>query len=70
MRQLIQCRINARASDTWCDCPTVITQNDAGVNTVVWDGTNNKGEYVGSGVYLSTLIVGDKELTKKMILEK
>jgi cytochrome c peroxidase len=43
---------------------------DAGVHTFTWDGTNDKGEVVSSGVYLYRVMVAGNVVTKKMILMK
>ncbi len=40
----------------------------AGKYTVSWDGTNNKGERVASGVYMYRLVAEDFVQTKKMVL--
>ncbi|MEJ2720540.1 MAG: M1 family aminopeptidase [bacterium] len=40
----------------------------AGPHTVRWDGTNNAGEFVASGVYFYRLITGSRTATKKMVL--
>jgi hypothetical protein len=40
----------------------------AGPHTVRWDGTNNAGESVASGVYFYKLVAGDLLATKKMVL--
>jgi serine protease AprX len=42
----------------------------AGGETVEWDGTNNAGLSVPSGVYFYSLQIGGKQLTKKMMLLK
>lgn len=42
----------------------------AGFHTVGWNGTNQNGETVASGVYLYRLNVGEKSFTKKMSLLK
>ncbi len=42
----------------------------AGEHTVVWDGTNNTGEAVASGIYLYRVRFGDSDRTRKMILVK
>jgi 5'-nucleotidase/UDP-sugar diphosphatase len=42
----------------------------AGTNTVVWDGRNQKGERVSSGIYFYKLCVGENVQTKKMSLMK
>jgi subtilisin family serine protease len=43
---------------------------EAGVHTIVWDGTNTKGEAVSSGIYFYKLVAGDYSCTKKMVLVK
>jgi hypothetical protein len=40
----------------------------AGSHTVVWNGTNNSGSQVASGIYIYTLQVGSKKLNKRMTL--
>jgi hypothetical protein len=42
----------------------------AGVHSVVWDGKDNLGSIVGSGVYLYRLNIGDSYLAKRMLLLK
>jgi subtilisin family serine protease len=42
----------------------------AGTHTVTWDGTNEQGESVASGIYFYKLSAGDKVITKKMSLVK
>jgi hypothetical protein len=42
----------------------------AGKYSVVWDGKNNEGQQVASGVYLYRVIYGSSVLAKKMILVK
>lgn len=42
----------------------------AGCHQAVWDGTNDHGEEVSSGVYLYTLRVGENVETRRMILVK
>ncbi len=41
-----------------------------GTHETRWDGTNDRGELVGSGVYFYRLEVGAASLTKKMVLLK
>ena len=43
---------------------------EAGTYTIIWDGKNNHGTEVPSGVYLYTLQTGDRVLTKKLMLLK
>jgi len=42
----------------------------AGEHTVNWNGTNQRGEAVGSGVYLYRLTIGDETQTRKMVLAR
>jgi flagellar hook assembly protein FlgD len=42
----------------------------AGNYEVVWDGKDDKGKDVGSGIYFYQLKAGDYTETKKMILVK
>jgi len=39
-------------------------------NTIIWDGTDQKGDQVSSGVYFYKLITDTKEYQKKMLLVK
>jgi hypothetical protein len=41
---------------------------EAGTYTVYWDGKDDKGEEVASGIYFYQLTVEDRTLTKKMLL--
>lgn len=43
---------------------------DAGINSVVWNGTNNSGKTVSSGVYYYKLKANDDVVTNKMVLLK
>lgn len=45
-------------------------QFNAGSHSVVWDGANNAGSVVSSGVYFYKLSVNDQSDTKKMVLIK
>ena len=47
-----------------------ITNNELGMNEVVWNGKDNSGNSVSSGIYLYKLTAGSKTQTKKMILMK
>jgi uncharacterized lipoprotein YddW (UPF0748 family) len=42
----------------------------AGGHTVNWDGINDRGERMSSGVYFYQLTVGSSQITKKMILTR
>ncbi|HPT71880.1 MAG TPA: FG-GAP-like repeat-containing protein [Candidatus Cloacimonadota bacterium] len=44
--------------------------NKEGINTVQWNGTDDKGNNVGNGVYFCRLKTGSKVLTRKMLLMK
>jgi len=46
------------------------SEYEPGSHRVVWDGKNDKGEPVSSGIYLYTLRSGDKSYTKKMVMVK
>lgn len=48
----------------------VSTQQQAGAYTVTWDGTDNAGAAVASGVYLYRLDMGDASQTYRMTLIK
>ena len=45
-------------------------QQNAGVNSIQWNGENNYGSKVSSGTYIYMLKAGDFTLAKKMILLK
>ena len=50
---------------------TVVNANQtAGYKKVVWNGTNNAGNKVSTGVYIYKLVAGDFVKTRKMILMK
>jgi parallel beta-helix repeat protein len=42
----------------------------AGLHMVRWDGTNNNGEKVASGIYFYKINAGDFQATKKMVVTK
>ena len=42
----------------------------AGFRQITWDGTDNRGSGVGSGVYFYRLQTGKRKLTRRMILLK
>jgi hypothetical protein len=42
----------------------------AGPYEVIWDGRNERGEAVASGVYLYTLSAGGARVVRKMVLMK
>jgi len=42
----------------------------AGTYTALWDGTNEYGDNVASGIYFSRLVAGDKAAVRKMMLVK
>lgn len=42
----------------------------AGTHTITWDGTNENGNVVSSGIYFYKVVAGDIVTTKKMILMK
>ena len=48
----------------------VNTSQDAGYQNVVWDGRNDSGTSVASGIYIYRLEAGDYVNTRKMILMK
>lgn len=48
----------------------VDTDKPAGTHRVIWDGTDNRGRVVASGVYLYRIKAANFEQTEKMILAK
>lgn len=42
----------------------------AGIHFTEWDGTNEAGEIVSSGIYFYKLKSGDFSISKKMVLLK
>lgn len=42
----------------------------AGSHTIVWDGTNDRGASVASGIYFYRIVAGDFSQTKKMLMLK
>lgn len=47
-----------------------ISNYQIGNNNVIWNGKNNKGLPVSSGIYLYKLVTPDREVTNKMLLIK
>ncbi|MCK4530383.1 MAG: T9SS type A sorting domain-containing protein, partial [Candidatus Marinimicrobia bacterium] len=47
-----------------------ITNQNAGMHELVWDGTNSSGNMVSTGVYIYSLQAGDFVDTKKMVFMK
>jgi len=48
---------------------TIVKQKmPAGSHSIIWDGKNESGERVGSGVYVYRIQAGDFQKTKKMLL--
>lgn len=45
-------------------------KKEAGYYTIQWDGTNENGSLVGSGVYYYQIRTGDRRVVKKMLLLK
>jgi len=43
---------------------------DAGVHTMTWDGTNDRGGAVSSGIYFYRVVIEGNVVTKKMVLMK
>jgi flagellar hook assembly protein FlgD len=39
-----------------------------GMHEIVWDGKNNKGEKISSGIYFCHLMTDEKSLSRKIIL--
>jgi hypothetical protein len=46
----------------------VAEEREAGEHAVVWNGVNNRGEKVGSGIYLYRLTAGAQTLSRKLVL--
>jgi flagellar hook assembly protein FlgD len=40
----------------------------AGYHSVIWNGTNNAGEKVSSGVYFFRVVTNSNSIVKKMLL--
>ena len=50
---------------------TLVSENlPSGYKSVLWDGKNDRGEQIASGIYFYELKVGESTLSKKMILLK
>ena len=43
-------------------------QTQSGINTFAWDGTNQTGQSLASGLYLYNLTVGNRTVTKKLAI--
>jgi len=43
-------------------------QQTPGIHQIIWDGTDDTGRAVASGIYLYTIQAGDFRMTKKMVL--
>jgi len=43
-------------------------ENTPGIGNITWDGLNNNGKRVGSGIYFYRLTADKKETIKKMVL--
>jgi hypothetical protein len=63
--QLIIYDVNGRRVRTLADGPQA-----AGPHTLVWDGTDDGGHRVSSGIYWSKLTAGDYSSNKKMVVLK
>jgi hypothetical protein len=63
--QLLIYDVNGRLVKTLAD-----GKRDAGPHAIVWDGTNDQGHKVGSGVFWSQMKVGSYVSNKKMVILK
>jgi flagellar hook assembly protein FlgD len=45
-------------------------QVSAGARTVQWDGRDDSGKVVSSGIYFARLIMGKSRVVKKMLMVK
>ena len=43
---------------------------DVGLNVIIWDGKDNAGDEVASGIYFYKLIAGQHQATRKMVILK
>jgi flagellar hook assembly protein FlgD len=43
---------------------------DAGVHRLVWDGKDDRGQEMSSGMYIYQLIAGKKQLNGKLLMLK
>ncbi len=66
----VDCRVQLRIYNVTGQLVKVLYQKDypAGAHSISWDGTNMKGENVGSGIYFYRMEAGDFVQQKKMVL--
>lgn len=64
VRLIIYDLLGRRVRELWAE------ELPAGYHAITWDGTNDKGRAVSSGVYLYRLVAGDFDHSRKMIMLK